>query len=74
MKKIILVLAIFTVVFLSQLSFAEQSNTTAVFNEYSTIDQDPPNSTRVLINGVWYIVVFDSYGGPIEVIPVPIRN
>jgi|WetSurMetagenome_2_1015567.scaffolds.fasta_scaffold672437_2 hypothetical protein len=74
MKKLILVLAIFVIVVFSQFSYAKQCSNTLNFNESTVVEPDPQNSARVQINGIWYIVIYNSDGMPIEIIQAPIRS
>ncbi|MCE1166110.1 MAG: hypothetical protein LWX07_11995 [Bacteroidetes bacterium] len=74
MKKSIIIIAVLFVVLLSAFAGVSASEKKVSTVISTAIDQDPPNSVRINIDGVWYLVIYDSYGSPIEVVRIPVRE
>lgn len=74
MKKSIIILAVLFVVVLSAFTGVTAAEKKMNTVSSSIIESDPPNSVRVLIDGVWYLVIYDCNGSPIEVVRIPIRE
>ncbi len=74
MKKLLIVFAILFVVCAASFAGAAAAEKKTCSSSLSMYEPDPPNSIRVQIDGIWYFVVLDSNGNPVEIIRVPIRE